>query len=249
MQTLSSLTALSPLDGRYARQCEVLRGIFSESAFMNARVRVEVEWLIALSEAGFEELAPISAHGQAFLRGLADNFTESDCEEIKTIEARTNHDVKAVEYWIKEKVAHDEVSAYGIVDLQGVKPNPGDDVKIKSIVEKPSVEEAPSDYAVVGRYVLPAEIWPLFKRTPLGAGGEFQLTDTIDLLMGIEPVNAYAIVGHSRDCGNKEGYVKTFIEYALRHPEIGPKIKEFLKEMCAKNREQTVENQEVSDKK
>ena len=104
MQTLSSLTALSPLDGRYARQCEVLRGIFSESAFMNARVRVEVEWLIALSEAGFEELA----HGQAFLRGLADNFTESDCEEIKTIEARTNHDVKAVEYWIKEKVAHDE---------------------------------------------------------------------------------------------------------------------------------------------
>ena len=108
MQTLSSLTALSPLDGRYARQCEVLRGIFSESAFMNARVRVEVEWLIALSEAGFEELAPISAHGQAFLRGLADNFTESDCEEIKTIEARTNHDVKAVEYWIKEKVAHDE---------------------------------------------------------------------------------------------------------------------------------------------
>lgn len=75
---------------------------------MNARVRVEVEWLIALSEAGFEELAPISAHGQAFLRGLADNFTESDCEKIKTIEARTNHDVKAVEYWIKEKVAHDE---------------------------------------------------------------------------------------------------------------------------------------------
>lgn len=56
----------------------------------------------------FEELAPISAHGQSFLRGLADNFTESDCEEIKTIEARTNHDVKAVEYWIKEKVAHDE---------------------------------------------------------------------------------------------------------------------------------------------
>ena len=107
MQTLSSLTALSPLDGRYARQCEALRGIFSESAFMNARVRVEVEWLIALSEAGFAELAPISEHGKAFLRGLADNFTESDCEAIKTIEARTNHDVKAVEYWIKEQVAHD----------------------------------------------------------------------------------------------------------------------------------------------
>lgn len=107
MHTLSSLTALSPLDGRYARQCEVLRGIFSESAFMNARVRVEVEWLIALSEAGFAELAPISEHGRSFLRGLADNFTEESCAQIKQIEATTNHDVKAVEYWIKAQVAHD----------------------------------------------------------------------------------------------------------------------------------------------
>ena len=107
MQELSPLTALSPLDGRYARQCTELRDIFSESAFMNARVRVEVEWLIALSNAGFAELAPISAEGCAFLRGLADNFTVADCEEIKAIEATTNHDVKAVEYWIKGKVAHD----------------------------------------------------------------------------------------------------------------------------------------------
>ena len=96
MQELSPLTALSPLDGRYARQCTELRDIFSESAFMNARVRVEVEWLIALSNAGFADLAPISAEGCAFLRGLADNFTVADCEEIKAIEATTNHDVKAV---------------------------------------------------------------------------------------------------------------------------------------------------------
>ncbi len=108
MQSLSSLTALSPLDGRYARQCEVLRGIFSESAFMNARVRVEVEWLIALSQAGFSELNPISPKGQQFLRSLADDFSEQSCAEIKEIEATTNHDVKAVEYWIKNQVAHDE---------------------------------------------------------------------------------------------------------------------------------------------
>ncbi len=107
MQTLSSLTALSPLDGRYASKCEILRGIFSESAFMNARVRVEVEWLIALSHAGFAELKPISEHGMAFLRSLADNFTEESCAQIKEIEATTNHDVKAVEYWIKAQVAHD----------------------------------------------------------------------------------------------------------------------------------------------
>lgn len=105
---LSSLTALSPLDGRYAWQTEVLRDIFSESAFMRARVQVEVEWLIALSEAQLPELAPISEHGKTFLRNLVKNFTVNSCEEIKTIEKTTNHDVKAVEYWIKEQVSHDE---------------------------------------------------------------------------------------------------------------------------------------------
>ncbi len=105
---LNPLTALSPLDGRYAGQCDALRGIFSEYAFMQARVRVEVEWLIALSEAGFEELPHLSDHGKAFLRDLADNFSVTDCEAVKEIEKTTNHDVKAVEYWIKAQVAHDE---------------------------------------------------------------------------------------------------------------------------------------------
>ena len=72
---LSSLTALSPLDGRYASQTEILRDIFSESAFMRARVQVEVEWLIALSEAQLPELAQISEHGKTFLRDLEKNFT------------------------------------------------------------------------------------------------------------------------------------------------------------------------------
>lgn len=105
---LSSLTALSPLDGRYASQTEILRDIFSESAFMRARVQVEVEWLIALSEAQLPELAPISEHGKTFLRDLVKNFTVTSCEEVKAIEKTTNHDVKAVEYWIKEQVSHDE---------------------------------------------------------------------------------------------------------------------------------------------
>ena len=100
---LNPLTALSPIDGRYARQTDALRDIFSECAFMNARVRVEVEWLISLSEAGFAELPHLSDHGKAFLRGLADNFSLADCEAIKEIEKTTNHDVKAVEYFIKEE--------------------------------------------------------------------------------------------------------------------------------------------------
>ena len=71
-----------------------------------------------------------------------------------------------------ERVPHENVISYGIVDISGKQLQPGESAPIRSIVEKPPVMEAPSDYAVVGRYVLPAEIWPLFKRTPLGAGGE-----------------------------------------------------------------------------
>ncbi len=134
-----------------------------------------------------------------------------------------------------EKIPRENVSAYGIVDLQGATPAPGEDVPIKSIIEKPQIEEAPSDFAVVGRYVLPAEIWPLFKRTPLGAGGEFQLTDTIDMLMQIDNVHAYSIVGCSHDCGNKAGYVKTFIEYAMRHSSIGGEITDFIRQMAGES--------------
>lgn len=130
-----------------------------------------------------------------------------------------------------QKVPHEAVSSYGIVDLDGIIPNEGQCATIKNIVEKPAVKDAPSDYAVVGRYVLPAEIWPLFKRTPLGAGGEFQLTDTIDLLMSIEQVDAYALVGRSHDCGYKQGYINTFIEYALKSPICGEQTKEFIKSL------------------
>ena len=83
---LNALTALSPLDGRYAKLTDDLRAIFSEFAYMKARVRVETEWLIALSEQGFDELPAISEHGKAFLRGLAENFSLQDCEAIKEFE-------------------------------------------------------------------------------------------------------------------------------------------------------------------
>jgi len=128
-----------------------------------------------------------------------------------------------------EKVPHEAVKSYGIVDIGKEQLKEGASVPIKSIVEKPEINEAPSDYAVVGRYVLPAEIWQLFKRTPEGAGGEFQLTDTIELLMKIQEVDAFAIKGCSHDCGNKLGYVKTFIEYAARNETFGKEVKEFLK--------------------
>ncbi len=104
--SLSPLSALSPLDGRYAAKTDKLRPILSEAGFMHHRVKVEIAWLLALSEAGFAELKPFSADARTLLEKLAADFSEADAARIKEIEAVTNHDVKAVEYWLKEKVQH-----------------------------------------------------------------------------------------------------------------------------------------------
>ena len=98
---LSPLTALSPLDGRYAAKVAPLRALLSEYGLMHRRVQVEVEWFIALSDAGLPEFAPLSASGRALLRGKVAAFSEADAQAIKDIERTTNHDVKAVEYWLK----------------------------------------------------------------------------------------------------------------------------------------------------
>ena len=101
---ITTLTALSPLDGRYAAKTDKLRPILSEAGFMHHRVKVEIAWLQALAAAGFSEIKPFSASASALLDKLASDFTEADAERIKAIEAVTNHDVKAVEYWLKEQV-------------------------------------------------------------------------------------------------------------------------------------------------
>jgi adenylosuccinate lyase len=104
---LSQLNALSPLDGRYASRGDALRGLLSEAGFMAHRVEVEVAWLVALSDAGLPELPAFSDTARARLQQLVRDFSESDAARIKDIERVTNHDVKAVEYWLKEKVADD----------------------------------------------------------------------------------------------------------------------------------------------
>ncbi len=100
---LSPLTAVSPLDGRYAAKLTPLRPLMSELGYMRYRVQVELTWFVALSDAGFAEFPPLSAAARAHLRGLLANFSETDGAAIKAIERTTNHDVKAVEYWIKSK--------------------------------------------------------------------------------------------------------------------------------------------------
>ncbi|MFJ1302953.1 adenylosuccinate lyase [Pseudomonadota bacterium AL_CKDN230030165-1A_HGKHYDSX7] len=104
---LTQLNALSPLDGRYASRGDALRGLLSEAGFMAHRVEVEVAWLIALSDAGLPELPSFTPAARERLAQLVRDFSESDAERIKDIERVTNHDVKAVEYWLKERVADD----------------------------------------------------------------------------------------------------------------------------------------------
>lgn len=99
-----TLTALSPLDGRYAAKTEALRTWLSEAAFMRHRVTVEIHWLLALSDAGLTEVPRFSAQSEAFLLQLIEKFSAEDAMRIKEIERVTNHDVKAVEYWLKESV-------------------------------------------------------------------------------------------------------------------------------------------------
>ena len=104
----STLLALSPLDGRYSAKADALRPIFSEFGLIKARARVEVEWLLALAaEPGIAELEPFSAAAAARLRALADGFSVADAARVKEIERTTNHDVKAVEYLIKERLKDD----------------------------------------------------------------------------------------------------------------------------------------------
>jgi adenylosuccinate lyase len=101
--TLSALTALSPLDGRYAAKLGALRPLLSEYGLMHRRVQVEVEWFIALSDAGFAEFKPLTEAARGLLRGIVVRFSEADAQAIKDIEKTTNHDVKAVEYWLKSR--------------------------------------------------------------------------------------------------------------------------------------------------
>lgn len=106
---LSALTALSPLDGRYANRCESLRPLLSEAGFMAHRVEVEIAWLIGLSQANLPELPGFAPATLTKLHQLVADFSEDDAARIKAIERTTNHDVKAVEYWLKEKVKDDPV--------------------------------------------------------------------------------------------------------------------------------------------
>ena len=130
-----------------------------------------------------------------------------------------------------EAVDKSQVDKYGVVDLDGAELSPGESLPIKAMVEKPPVNKAPSNLAVVGRYVLPATIWDILKQTPPGAGNEIQLTDAIATLMKSSQVNAFYMTGKSHDCGGKLGYMKAFVEYSMRHGKEGAEFTKWIKSL------------------
>jgi len=124
-----------------------------------------------------------------------------------------------------EEVPHDETDKYGIVDPE---ESDGRITKLRSIVEKPRPEDARSNLAVVGRYVLSPAIFRHLEQIPRGAGGEIQLTDAIQRLLQEEPVLAYRFEGKRYDCGSKLGYLQATVEYALQHPDLREPFLEYL---------------------
>jgi len=124
-----------------------------------------------------------------------------------------------------EEVPHENTSSYGIV---GLDDDGSRSQRISCIVEKPRPEDAPSNKAVVGRYLLAPSIFDKLETTGRGAGGEIQLTDAIADLLADEPVHAYAFEGERYDCGSKLGYLRATVEYGLRHEDVGAAFRNYL---------------------
>jgi UTP--glucose-1-phosphate uridylyltransferase len=163
---------------------------------------------------------------EAFAIILADDLIRNDdgpgvVEQMADVYERTGASVLSV-----QEVPPGETDKYGIVATE---EQPDGTLRVVSIVEKPKPADAPSNLAVVGRYLLTPTIFDKLEHTTPGAGGEIQLTDAIAALLADEPVIAYPFVGKRYDCGSKEGYLEATVEYALTHPDLGESFRAYLK--------------------
>ena len=148
------------------------------------------------------------------LRQMMDVFEESQCSIIAT-----------------QEVNGPAISSYGVLDAQKIEGKfDGRAFNVRSLVEKPKQEEAPSNLAIIGRYILTPTIFETLERTPLGAGGELQLTDGLrGLLNAGEKIYGYTFEGKRHDAGDKLGFLKATVEFALKRPDLGPDFAEYLR--------------------
>ena len=152
---------------------------------------------------------------------LIDGTGRSALQQMRDVYARYPGSVIGV-----EQVARDQTSHYGIITPKATEPRL---YEIRGIVEKPEPAEAPSTLGVVGRYLLTPGIFECLKHTGKGAGGEIQLTDAIQALLGKERAYAYEFEGIRYDCGSKLGYLRATVEYGLKHTELGDTFRDYLR--------------------
>ena len=131
-------------------------------------------------------------------------------------------------------VRPEQVSSYGIIN--GTPTENPDLLKVKYMIEKPSIEEAPSRFAALGRYVITPEVFKILEQTKPGKGGEIQLTDALRVMAKNGNVYAYNFKGKRYDTGNKLGYLKATVEFALRRDDIGPEFRQYLKSLLMDNK-------------
>jgi len=147
------------------------------------------------------------------LKQMMDVFQETQCSVIAT-----------------QVVEGKAISAYGVMDVKPADGRFGGRLfEIKNMVEKPKLEEAPSNLAIIGRYLLTPRIFDVLENTPTGSGGELQLTDGMRLLLKEEKIYAYVYEGRRHDAGDKLGFLKATVEYALKREDLGAPFREYLK--------------------
>lgn len=129
------------------------------------------------------------------------------------------------------EVPHDEVQRYGIIKGAPLEGEGGRVYKVEDLVEKPAVDDAPSNLAIIGRYILTPGIFPALRGTGQGRGGEIQLTDGLRRLLSAERVLAYRFQGRRYDAGEKLGFLKATVEFALKNSELGPEFRKYLKSL------------------
>jgi UTP--glucose-1-phosphate uridylyltransferase len=129
------------------------------------------------------------------------------------------------------EVPREEVCRYGIIDGTPLGGSDGRVYQVKNMVEKPRIEDSPSNLAIIGRYILSPGIFDVLEKTGRGAGGEIQLTDGLRDLLSLEPIYAYRFRGKRYDAGEKLGFLKTTVEFALKNPEIGAEFRAYLKNL------------------
>jgi UTP--glucose-1-phosphate uridylyltransferase len=178
------------------------------------------------------ELAKISYTRQKEARGvgdepfaalLADDVIDSDVPALKQmIDVYERFDASVI---ATMQVEGEAISRFGVIDAEEVEPNV---YRIRDMVEKPPYSEAPSDLAIIGRYIFKPEIFAAIRETRPGAGGEIQITDAMRILMREMPFYAVKLQGRRHDAGDKLGFLIATVEYALKRSDLGPEFREYL---------------------